>query len=89
MLSSPAVVSDVCKETTVLESLAERHIAAREQAGLTQVEESRESGVSATTISGIESGKILNPHFRTIIRLSRVLGVSPEELLGKVPALQK
>lgn len=75
------------EEVTVLEdSLAARHIAARDRAGLTQVQESRESGVSATTISGIESGKITRPHYRTILRLSEVLGVHPDELLGKVPA---
>jgi DNA-binding XRE family transcriptional regulator len=75
------------EEVTVLEdSLAARHIGARERAGLTQLQEAREAGVSATTISGIESGKIDRPHYRTILRLSEALGVHPDELLGKVGA---
>jgi transcriptional regulator with XRE-family HTH domain len=42
----------------------------------------REAGVSPTTVSGIESGRILNPHFGTIRKLARVLGVSPAELMA-------
>lgn len=43
----------------------------------------REAGVSPTTVSGIESGRISNPHFGTIRKLARVLGVPPEELLSE------
>jgi transcriptional regulator with XRE-family HTH domain len=60
--------------------LAERHIALREQSGLTQEQEAKIARVSPTTISGIESGKITRPHLRTIIRLAGALGVRPEEL---------
>jgi transcriptional regulator with XRE-family HTH domain len=43
----------------------------------------REAGVSPTTVSGIESGRISNPHFGTIRKLARVLGVSPAELMAE------
>lgn len=40
------------------------------------------AGVSPTTISGIESGRISRPHFGTIRKLARAMGVEPEMLLG-------
>ena len=48
----------------------------------TQARLAREAGVSPTTISGIETGKIARPHFGTLGKLARALGVAPEELLG-------
>jgi transcriptional regulator with XRE-family HTH domain len=47
----------------------------------TQVRLAREAGVSPTTVSGIETGKIGRPHFGTLGKLARALGVAPEELL--------
>ena len=47
----------------------------------TQVRLAREAGVSPTTVSGIETGKIGRPHFGTLGKLARALGVVPEELL--------
>jgi transcriptional regulator with XRE-family HTH domain len=41
----------------------------------------REAGVSPTTVSGIETGKIRRPHFGTLGKLALALGVAPEELL--------
>ena len=38
--------------------------------------------MSPTTVSGIETGKIGRPHFGTLGKLARALGVAPEELLG-------
>jgi transcriptional regulator with XRE-family HTH domain len=70
------------------EQLAARHIALRERAGLTQEQEARRAGVSPTTISGIESGKITRPHLKTLLKLARALGADVGELResGKVPA---
>ena len=48
----------------------------------TQGQLAREAGVSPTTISGIESGKIARPHFGTLRKLARVLEVEPEEFFG-------
>jgi transcriptional regulator with XRE-family HTH domain len=47
----------------------------------TQARLAREAGVSPTTISGIETGKIARPHFGTLGKLARALRVVPEELL--------
>jgi transcriptional regulator with XRE-family HTH domain len=70
------------------EQLAARHIALRERAGLTQEQEAKMAGVSPTTISGIESGKITRPHLKTLLKLARALGADLGELResGKVPA---
>jgi transcriptional regulator with XRE-family HTH domain len=70
------------------EQLAARHIALRERAGLTQEQEARLAGVSPTTISGIESGKITRPHLKTLLKLARALGADVGELResGKVVA---
>ena len=48
----------------------------------TQAKLAQEAGVSPTTISSIETGKIGRPHFGTLGKLARALGVAPEELLG-------
>ena len=56
----------------------------------TQAMLAREAGVSPTTVSGIETGKIGRPHFGTLGKLARALGVAPEELLGsREPAEQQ
>jgi transcriptional regulator with XRE-family HTH domain len=47
----------------------------------TQAKLAQEAGVSPATISGIETGKIGRPHFGTLGKLARALGVAPEELL--------
>jgi transcriptional regulator with XRE-family HTH domain len=46
------------------------------------------AGVSPTTISGIESGKITRPHLKTLLKIARALGVDVGELResGKVGA---
>jgi transcriptional regulator with XRE-family HTH domain len=48
----------------------------------TQVRLAKEAGVSPTTVSSIETGKIGRPHFGTLGKLARALDVAPEELLG-------
>ena len=48
----------------------------------TQARLAQEAGVSPTTVSGIETGKIGRPHYGTIGKLALALGVAPEELLG-------
>lgn len=41
-----------------------------------------EAGVSPTTVSGIENGRISSPHFGTVRKLARALGVDPGGLLS-------
>ena len=47
----------------------------------TQARLAEEAGVSPTTVSAIETGKIGRPHFGTLGKLARALDVAPEELL--------
>ena len=54
----------------------------------TQVRLAREAGVSPTTVSAIETGKIGRPHFGTLNKLARALRVAPEELQGSRSAME-
>jgi transcriptional regulator with XRE-family HTH domain len=54
----------------------------REDRMWTQGRLAEEAGVSPTTVSGIESGRISRPHFGTVKKLARALGVEPQELLS-------
>lgn len=51
----------------------------------TQGELAEEAGVSPTTVSGIESGKISRPHFGTLRKLARVLEIDPQDFFGDDP----
>jgi transcriptional regulator with XRE-family HTH domain len=55
----------------------------------TQARLAREAGVSPTTISGIETGKIGRPHFGTLGKLALALGVAPEELLDSRESIEQ
>jgi transcriptional regulator with XRE-family HTH domain len=55
----------------------------------TQARLAKEAGVSPTTISGIETGKIVRPHFGTLGKLARALRVVPEELLDSREPLER
>src|SRR5829696_8170214 len=54
----------------------------------TQARLAKEAGVSPTTVSAIESGKIGRPHFGTLGKLARALRVAPEELQGSRAAME-
>ena len=54
----------------------------RERRMWTQVRLAEEAGISPTTVSGIESGRISRPHFGTLRKLAGALGVEPEELVS-------
>jgi transcriptional regulator with XRE-family HTH domain len=49
----------------------------------TQVRLAEEAGISPTTVSGIENGRISRPHFGTVRKLAVALEVDPEELLPR------
>jgi transcriptional regulator with XRE-family HTH domain len=55
----------------------------------TQVRLAREAGVSPTTVSGIETGKIGHPHFGTLEKLAQALRVAPEELLDSRESVEQ
>ena len=55
----------------------------RESRMWTQVRLAEEAGVSPTTVSGIEIGRISRPHFGTVRKLAVALEVEPEALLPR------
>jgi transcriptional regulator with XRE-family HTH domain len=57
-------------------------VEAREARMWTQARLAEEAGVSPTTVSGLESGRISRPHFGTLRKLARALGIEPEDLLS-------
>jgi transcriptional regulator with XRE-family HTH domain len=59
-----------------------RLAALRERRMWTQARLAAEAGVSPTTVSGIESGRISRPHFGTLRKLAGALGVEPGQLLS-------
>src|ERR671914_1323719 len=66
-----------------------KHLAeVRERRMWTQVRLAREAGVSPTTVSGIESGRISRPHFGTLRKLAGALGVEPEVLVSSSGAVE-
>lgn len=60
--------------------IGERIVELREERALTQIELAKEAGISPSTLSLIESGKVERPHVGTIRKISRALEVSPQEL---------
>lgn len=62
--------------------IGERLLRARRVKMWTQGRLAGEAGVSPTTVSGIENGRILSPHFGTVRKLARALGVDPTGLLS-------
>ncbi len=60
----------------------------REERMWTQGRLAEEAGVSPTTVSGIESGRISRPHFGTLRKLARALRVEPEELVSSSGAVE-
>jgi transcriptional regulator with XRE-family HTH domain len=55
----------------------------------TQARLAKEAGVSPTTLSAIETGKIGRPHFGTLNKLARALDVAPEELLDSQESVEQ
>lgn len=60
----------------------------RENAGYTVRALADEAGVSPTTISGIETGRIKSPQYASVVKLARVLGVEPQEVEEFRPVVQ-
>jgi transcriptional regulator with XRE-family HTH domain len=60
-----------------------RLAAIRERRMWTQARLAEEAGVSPTTVSGIESGRISRPHFGTLRKLAGALGVDSGDFLSR------
>jgi len=70
-----------------VETIAQRLARIRRERGMTQVELAERLGVAQPVVSDYERGE-LRLHGQLIVKLSQILGVSSEELLGlkKAPA---
>jgi transcriptional regulator with XRE-family HTH domain len=64
-----------------VETIAQRLARIRRERGLTQVELAQRLGVAQPVVSDYERGE-LRLHGQLIVKLSQILGVSSEELLG-------
>ena len=53
----------------------------REAADLTQAELAKKSGVGRITISRLETGKLKETNFGTLVKLAKVLQVSVDDLI--------
>ena len=62
--------------------IGERLLRVRRSKMWTQGRLAEEAGVSPTTVSGIENGRISSPHFGTVRKLARALDVDPSGLLS-------
>ena len=62
--------------------IGERLLQARRLRMWTQGRLASEAGVSPTTVSGIESGRISSPHFGTVRKLAVALNISPRNLIS-------
>lgn len=67
--------------------LSKRLRALREKRGLTQKELAMRSGVTVAAM--IESGRIGEPQYKTIVALAMALGVTPEDLMGSTSAMPR
>jgi transcriptional regulator with XRE-family HTH domain len=54
---------------------------ARRDAGLSQAELAKRSGVGTATVARIEAGAIDNPRLNTLRDLARALGIDPRDLV--------
>ena len=70
------------------DTLGRKLVVIRERRMWTQARLADEAGVSPTTVSGIESGRISRPHFGTLRKLAWALGVEPEELISSPGAVE-
>ena len=70
------------------DTVSKRLAVIRERRMWTQARLAEEAGVSPTTVSGIESGRISRPHFGTLRKLARALGVEPEEFVSSPGAVE-
>ena len=52
----------------------------REEVGMTQEELSEKSGISRTTISGLENGTVRATTTKTLVKLAKALGTTVDQI---------
>jgi len=80
------VFSEIDSRKAVLRAAVDQLKAEREAQGLSVLEVARRTGLSATALSRLESGKTLNPTLETLHRYAAALGKSVELAIGDVAA---
>ena len=65
----------------VMTEVGDRLKKLRRRAMLTQEQLAQKSGVALTTINRIETATVEDPHFSTLRKLARALGVEARELV--------
>lgn len=68
-------------------NLAEHMRTIRKARQLTQEEAAHQAGVSLRAYQGLERGEALDPHFSTLSRISKMLGVPVQTLMEEEPDL--
>ena len=63
-----------------LADVGERIAELRENQLLRQTELAEKAGISPSTLSQIESGRVSNPHIGTLRKIARALNVEPSEI---------
>ncbi len=71
------------RDTVAVSTIAARIIALRQARGLSTTELARSCGISQPSMHNIESGRTKTLRGRTLAELARVLGASPDVILGK------
>ena len=66
--------------------LAEKLVALRKAAGLTQQDLAQAAGLSVSIVVKLEIGKTADPRASTLRALARALGVTVNDLLGDEPS---
>jgi len=69
-------------------NLAENLRQLRKARGLTQAQLARVCGITESYICRLERGKETNPSLNTMIRLSTILGVSLDLLVGRISLME-
>jgi transcriptional regulator with XRE-family HTH domain len=68
--------------TDIQDTLGRRIMSARMRRGVRQAELAREIGISPTSLSLIEKGRVSDPHVSVIRKIALALRVSADFLLG-------
>jgi transcriptional regulator with XRE-family HTH domain len=64
--------------------IGERIVELREAQLLRQSELAKRAGISPSTLSQIESGRVSHPHIGTLRKVARALDIEPAELMAPV-----
>ena len=82
MRLEPVLERIACAMPYTKETIAANIAALRQSAGMTQAEFAQRLGVTGASVSAYENG-VRSPSFDVLIKISNILGISTDELLGR------